>query len=256
MIQLIVNNEVMVDSPSLVLFDKDGTLIDIHYYWVSMIRLRADLISQRLFTREDNQTKVKTALISAMGVDQEVNRMKPEGPVGVKPRPEIVEVVVRTIRKHGVMTDSDSIELMFKEIDQTTAIDMKPLVKVLPGVVGLLDQLKLHNVPMAIVTTDITERANKAMETLGLSDYFIDIVGGDLVDKTKPYPDLAEFVISQSKMFNNNVVVIGDHPVDVEMGLTAGISANIGVLTGLSDADAFHHLDCTTVLNLTKIEVR
>jgi len=253
---LVVDNKVLVDSPSLVLFDKDGTLVDIHHYWVSMIRLRADLISQRLFAREEIRPPVKAALESAMGVDQETNRMKFEGPVGVKPRPEIVDVVVRASREYGAITDSNSIESMFKEVDETTSIDMKPLVKILPGVVDLLDQLRSHNIPAAIVTTDITERAKKAMGTVGLSRYFIDIVGGDIVEKTKPHSDLAEYVLSKSTVFNKNVVVIGDHPVDVEMGLAAGISTNIGVLTGLSDAAAFHHLDCTTVRDLTKVVVR
>ena len=256
MSRLIVDNQVLVDSPSLVLFDKDGTLVDIHHYWVSMIRLRADLISQRLCSNEEQLTQIKSALISAMGVDQETIRMKPEGPVGVKPRPEIVDVVVQTCRERGVITDSSSIESMFKEVDETTSIDMKPLVKILPGVVDLLDQLRSHNIPAAIVTTDITERAKKAMGTVGLSRYFIDIVGGDIVEKTKPHSDLAEYVLSKSTVFNKNVVVIGDHPVDVEMGLAAGISTNIGVLTGLSDAAAFHHLDCTTVRDLTKVVVR
>jgi len=29
----------------LVIFDKDGTLIDVHYYWGGMVELRAKLLS-------------------------------------------------------------------------------------------------------------------------------------------------------------------------------------------------------------------
>jgi phosphoglycolate phosphatase len=256
MTQLIVNDQVLLESPGLILFDKDGTLLDIHHYWVSMIRLRADLISECLFNGNEVRAKVKKALISAMGVDQETERMKPEGPVGVKPRPYIVDVAVQIVREFGASSDVVTMEATFKEIDQSTARNMLPLLKCLPGVVGLLDQLKKHGVPAAIVTTDITERACKAMETLGLSDYFIDIVGGDAVAKTKPSPDLAEYVILNNKLLADNVVVIGDHPVDIEMGLATGVRINIGVLTGLSDSAAFNNLDCATVQDLTMVQVR
>ena len=256
MTQLIANDHVLLESPDLVLFDKDGTLVDIHYYWVSMIKLRANLIAESLFDDKGIKEKVKKALISVMGVNQETECMKPDGPVGVKPRPYIVDVAVQTINEFGEMTDAASMELMFKKIDQATASNMLPLLSVLPGVVDLLDKLKKHDIPVAIVTTDITERTTKAMKALGLESYFIDIVGGDRVKNTKPSPDLAEYVISNNKLTPDNVVVIGDHPVDIEMGIATGVRTNIGVLTGLSDSAAFDHLDCTTVKDLTMVQVK
>jgi len=256
MTQLIANDQVLLESPELVLFDKDGTLVDIHHYWVSMIRLRADLISQRLFSGEEVRENVNQSLISAMGVNLETGRMMPEGPVGVKPRSEIVNVAVQAVNLLGAKTDALSMESMFKEIDQSSATNMRPLLKILPGVVDILDSLSKQGIPVAIVTTDLTERAEKAMDAIGLLHFFIDIVGGDAVKKTKPFPDLAEYVISKHNCSPDNVVVIGDHPVDIQMGQTAGVRTNIGVLTGLSDSAAFNHLDCTTVQDLTKIQVK
>ena len=44
-----VNSGLLVlEKPEAVFFDKDGTLIDIHHYWGSMIKIRADLICERL----------------------------------------------------------------------------------------------------------------------------------------------------------------------------------------------------------------
>ena len=34
-----------------VIFDKDGTLIDIHHYWVSIIKIRASLIANKWFKK-------------------------------------------------------------------------------------------------------------------------------------------------------------------------------------------------------------
>jgi len=51
-------------------------------------------------------------------------------------------------------------------------------------------------------------------------------------------------------------VVIGDHPVDIKMGKAAKVGCNIGVLTGLSNADLFSDLDCFVVESLENIGVR
>ena len=40
-VQLQINGEVVHAAPEVVLFDKDGTIIDIHHYWTSMVRIRS-----------------------------------------------------------------------------------------------------------------------------------------------------------------------------------------------------------------------
>lgn len=256
MSELLVNGVTALNDPELILFDKDGTLIDIHHYWASMIRIRSELIVDRLFSCSSKRQVVKYDLIDAMGVDQARSRMKPEGPVGVKPRPFIVEVATQTVRMHGANIDILGMEELFKEVDAETAKDLSPLLRLLPGAIDLLDQCRRCAIPVAIVSTDITERACKAMEALNIDHYFVDIVGGDCVKNTKPAPDLAEWVLDKRQPARDKVVVIGDHPVDIRMGIAAGISANVGVLTGLSDVHAFEGLDCLIAADLTAVEVR
>ena len=64
------------------------------------------------------------------------------------------------------------------------------------------------------------------------------IIGGDDVKNTKPSPDLALAVIEKCNVDKSKTIVIGDHPVDVQMGIAAKMGYNIGVLTGLSNANA------------------
>jgi len=46
-----VNGKTVIKDPELIIFDKDGTLIDIHFYWTSMIQNRSECLSRRFFYR-------------------------------------------------------------------------------------------------------------------------------------------------------------------------------------------------------------
>ena len=57
MTDLFVNDECVLEDVELILLDKDGTIIDIHHYWGSMLKERAQLIVNRWFSDSDSQTK-------------------------------------------------------------------------------------------------------------------------------------------------------------------------------------------------------
>ena len=106
-----------------------------------------------------------------------------------------------------------------------------------------------------LATTDMTMRARLAMRALNIEHFFSEIIGGDAVDFAKPSPDLALSVIEKRGVNKDKTVVIGDHPVDIKMGMSANVGCNIGVLTGLSNADLFSKLDCFVIENLKDIKV-
>jgi phosphoglycolate phosphatase len=109
---------------------------------------------------------------------------------------------------------------------------------------------------MAIVSTDITHRAITAMKAVELDGFFDIIVGGDQVEATKPSPDLALYVINKLNVSVGNVLVIGDHLVDMKMAQSANIFANIGVLTGISNKNTFLGEDVEIIDNLNFIGVK
>lgn len=255
MTALYADGLLLLERPEIALIDKDGTLIDIHHYWTSMIRLRAQLIIEQWFAGRADAEHVEQRLIDAMGVDLESGRMKPEGPVGVKSRPFIVGVAATTVRESGVVMDDSRMEALFTVIDQRTITDLRPLLRLLPGVRDFLEALRAHGIAAAVVSTDITSRAKAAMHALDIAHYFETIVGGDAVAYTKPAPDLAQAALASGGYSASHAVVIGDHPVDIRMGHNAGCAANLAVLTGLSSGDAFAGLTCLLVPDLTHVTV-
>ena len=246
----------VIDDPALVMFDKDGTLIDIHHYWGSMIKLRADRVIERYFAKHPMADEIRSLIIDAMGVNINSGNLKPEGPVGVMPRPYIINVVSQVSKSWGVFLTAIDVEKVFLEIDEETSQNILPLLRVLPGVEVLLSELNKNKIPVALVSTDITSRAVAAMRALQLDNFFDVILGGDSVMKTKPNPDLALAALAYCSANPDNAIVIGDHPIDIEMGRNAGCKINIGVLNGISSCESFLIADCVLVKNLTHITIQ
>ncbi len=78
-------NENVIDNIELVIFDKDGTLVDLYNYWANMIDFRVVSAQKKLSFDESKNNDI----MYAMGVDVAKGRLRSEGPVGLKKR-EIV----------------------------------------------------------------------------------------------------------------------------------------------------------------------
>jgi len=250
-----VNREISKVNPEMILFDKDGTLIDVHHYWSKMLRLRSELIVNKWFKGHSAKNKVKRELTESMGVDLELGKIKVTGPVGIKSRKFLVEVASSLVRSKGISVNNSEIEGIFLEVDKISSKNMTSFLKPLPGMRRLLSELKSAGIAMAVVSTDITSRTRLAMEAMEISHFFTEIIGGDQVINTKPFPDLAIQILKKTGVNEDKMMVIGDNPVDIQMGLSANINLNIAVLTGLSDENSFNDLSCMVIKDLKSIEV-
>jgi len=211
----------------LVIFDKDGTLIDIDYYWGGMVRLRAEMLSKK-YIEIHAQKKVANELMSDMGIDLNTGKIKQTGPVGINPREVIIDIACQTMRRYFGTITIEQVSLVFQEIDIYSQTCLEKLVKPLPGV----EELKQKKIKIAIATTDLTSRAKLAMDSIGLAHYFDDIAGSDMVDKAKPNPDLVNYLCKKLSSDKSRTLVIGDSIVDLKMAKLANVSF-IGVKTGL-----------------------
>lgn len=230
MSRLICNSEPLEDV-DLVIFDKDGTLIDIHYYWCSMIRFRAQHLSTK-FVKDQDQENAFQMLVDTMGIDSKLNKMKPEGPVGLKPRNYIIDVTYQCMQKYSKSIVREDVVEAFKYIDLFSKGKLSEIVRPLPGVELLLKALKANEIKVAIATTDLTERAQLAMKSIGFEKYFDLIVGADRVQNAKPSPDLVHYTCEKLKINLKQSVVVGDSMADLKMAENAKCRF-IGVKTGL-----------------------
>ena len=218
------------DNIKMVIFDKDGTLIDIHHYWCSMIEFRAEAFVKSVIVSK--KQKLYNELVDAMGIDLISKKMKPEGPVGIKPRGFIMDVALDVMQSHDDTYTKEKVFEVFKEVDEYSKTKLKNIVQALPDTKRVLEDLKEAGIQVSIATTDLTNRAELAMSALNLRDFFVDIVGADLIKNAKPSADLIEYILEKNGLNKEDVVVVGDSMADLGMATNASCSF-IAVKTGL-----------------------
>ena len=183
------------------------------------------------------------------------NKLNSNGPVGIKSRKYIVNLVSEFLNRKKIFFPPEKVELIFKKVDLETSKDLTPFLKLLPNSQNLLEEIKRSGMKSIIATTDLSSRARCAMEALNISSLFFDILGGDKVKDVKPSPDLIKLAIHKANTKASRSIMIGDHVVDMLMGKAVNTAANIAVLNGLGKASDFQNNSNFIINNLSSIQV-
>jgi len=223
-------NENIIDNIELVIFDKDGTLVDLYNYWANMINFRVESAQRKLSFDESKNNDI----MYAMGVDVENGRLRSEGPVGLKKREIVMQAMMDSLADIGFPDTYDTCFQIFKEVDEQSVNHLNDIVKPVNGMHELINSLYEKDCKIAIATTDKTARADLAMRHLGISEKMDIVVGEDLVANCKPHPDMANLILKELSVDKENTVIVGDAITDIEMGFNAGLKASIGVCSGLT----------------------
>lgn len=168
-----------------VCLDKDGTVTDVHRYWKHTCSLRARRVADSLRLSPE----ASAGLLAAMGVNSATGRIMQGGPVGYKPRPAVVESVVRHLHEQAVSVTAEQIDVMFNEIDHEQQRTNDYRLLVLPGVTEFLRYLAAQSVAVSIFTSDRRSNTTRILESLGLDRYVPVVVGGECVQQPKPHPE-------------------------------------------------------------------
>lgn len=250
MVDLLVNDK-RLNNIELVMFDRDGTLIDLYHYWAQMVEKRADLICRHYGLADTHKNK----LMFEMGVDVANRKLRPEGPVGVKKREIVMQAAIDFLSTLGINDTHAACVEIFKEVDRLSETNLADLIKPLRGALELISLLHDHGCKTAIATTDKTERAILSLDYLGLTEKIDYVIGADAVDNSKPAPDMVEVILVKLKVPRDRAVMIGDAGIDIEMGNNAELKASIAVCTGITPRDELEQLTSWVVDDISKIKM-
>ena len=76
----------------------------------------------------------------------------------------------------------------------------------------------------AIITNKPALFAAPILKRLDIARFFDAVLGGDEVAKKKPAPEPVHFILEKLKIRPDKAIVVGDSPLDIQMGKAAGIS--------------------------------
>jgi len=217
----------------LVVFDKDGTLIDFHAMWGGWVRtLAADL------TRSTGLA-VTDMLLDLLGVDRATGRVNPHGLLAATPMARIREAVVGALSSLGL--GDAAAEVAVAEVWH--APDPVELAHPLADLGLLLDELEARGIAVAIATSDNRQPTERTLEALGITDRIRGLTCADDGFRAKPAPDGLLHLCSSIGVAPSRTAMVGDSPNDLAMGRSAGAGRVIGVLTGVGDRASLESAD-------------
>jgi phosphoglycolate phosphatase len=250
LIDLLIESNVIRDV-GLVIFDKDGTLIELYHYWSQMVALRARLICEALGLGTEHQAGLRWAL----GVDEKAGRLRPEGPVGLKKREIVIKAGTDYLDGIGHRDTLRLCEQAFERADEMSSGDLARFIRPIRGAVPLIAALHDCGCRVALATVDVSRRARLAMEFMGASDTLDLVVGGEAVSRSKPDPEMIHIILDRLGVDRSQAVMVGDALNDVQMGVNAGLKASIGVLTGFATAEQMRALTSFVAQEVSEIAV-
>lgn len=248
----ILINDCFLENIDLLIFDKDGTLIDVHKYWFSMVDMRARLICERLNLSQNHHLN----LMDSMGVDVKMNKIKPEGPVGIKKRETVMEAAVDYLRAIGLSGQEDLCRLVFDEVDIMSVNHFSEIVHPIKGLYNMFRDIRKARCLVALATTDRSDRARLAMSHLNLLNNIDFIAGADMVKNAKPHPEMIDLILRTLGISPLRSAMVGDAVSDVQMGLNAGLRASIGVKSGLTTGAELLRLTPYVVDDVSELKIK
>jgi phosphoglycolate phosphatase len=223
---------VPLDGIDLVIFDKDGTLIDFGSMWAGW--------AETLAASLDASTgrPVAEPVFTMLGYDATARVVRPGGGLAATPMARLRERTVGVLVEAGV-PEGDAERAV---ATAWHAPDPVALADPLCDLATLFGRLRTSGRRIAIATTDDREPTARTLQALGVLDAIDGLACADDGVPVKPAPDMVLGLCHTLRVSAGRTAVVGDAPADLLMAHAAGARLTIGVLTGVGDRAALEPL--------------
>jgi len=218
----------------LVIFDKDGTLIDFEYAWGQQTIAGVE----RLVAAVDGSDILRWDLYRSLGYDPRFRRTAGTGPLATASTAQLYTIAATVLYQHGLGWNEAEAQVKnsFEAVMATTPLS--EFVRPVADVKSLVNELRKAKVRIAIVTSDDRSITMEMMTLLGIEDKLDFLACGDDEIPLKPAPDAVLSACAQLGVDPARVVVVGDTVTDMVMAERAGVGCRAAVLTGAGSRDS------------------
>uniref|UniRef100_A0A1I7WTW3 Haloacid dehalogenase-like hydrolase domain-containing protein n=1 Tax=Heterorhabditis bacteriophora TaxID=37862 RepID=A0A1I7WTW3_HETBA len=248
-------------KPSLVIFDKDGTLICFHTMWIPW----AEETAKRYFRIESEtgltisreifqllglcplERKVRPGILAEGTMDQiktEIENLllrkgMHRSDVSVKTKLPldfftifilIIYCNIFVIINSGILQDLSVVAKCLKDSELRCTSSLKEI----HDLQDLFECLRQNNIKIAICTADNRASTETMLRWFGVEG-LVDLVvcGDDPGSLPKPHPHNALLICKELNVAPESAIMVGDTLADLSMARAAGLGAAVGVLSGV-----------------------
>jgi HAD superfamily hydrolase (TIGR01509 family) len=216
-----------LEGIELVVFDKDGTLIDFGSMWSGWaLAIAANL-------RTATGRSLDEPLFAMLGYDPATHVVLPGGGLAATPMARLRERA-RVVLVGAGLTGTEADRALE---DAWHAPDPVRSAHPLADLQALLGGLRETGRRIAVATSDDREPTSRTLAALGIDGLIDAFVCADDGLPVKPAPDMVVRLCHETGVDPARTAVVGDSVADLLMGRAAGGRLVVGVLTGVGGRD-------------------
>ena len=211
--------------PSLVIFDKDGTMVDCDSVWLHWMELHVQDIQRA------TGLDLSERLYSSAGYCRVKEQYHPNSLLAQATLADVRRAFRNVLVEAGIPEPKATtvIEECCPDFDSGNASKLE----VLGNLPHIFEVLRYEGIKIAVCTSDSRCGTESTLDTLRLTHLVDKVVCGDDRNSTpKPAPDNALHICDALQALPGQTAVVGDTLADAGMGRSAGLGLIIGVLSG------------------------
>jgi phosphoglycolate phosphatase len=242
----------------LVIFDKDGTLIDFAelwaYYTTSAVEaLVAYLEAQG--TKANSFAQLRADLYAVLGYDPVSRRFDTQSPVVTAPLPILYTLAAGVLYRHGWGWLDAELQVQNAMIPVMNEPLRREMVRATAPLPPLFASLRAAGVQIAVVTSDDRTPTLAALTWLEVAQEVVFVACADDGYPYKPAPEAIWVACQTLGVDLTRTVMVGDSTTDMLMGQRAGVGLRVAVLTGMMDATVLTPLADVVLPSIGEIRV-
>jgi len=215
----------------LVVFDKDGTLIDFEAMWG-----RLTVAWVRHLVADTGDESLRQDLYTSLGYDVQRQRTRSQSPLAIATVRQLRTIAAFVLYRHG-MTWTEAEDWTRHVFADRADLPLVDLIRPTGDVVGLLKRLQARDIRVGVITTDYRVATEETLRSMGIAHLVDHVLCGDDGLPWKPAPDTLLATCDGLSIPPARVVVVGDTVADLLMGRRAGAGLSVAVLTGAGERD-------------------
>ncbi|MBC8037590.1 MAG: HAD family hydrolase [Rhizobiales bacterium] len=222
-----------------ILFDKDGTLIEVNDTWLPIYRR---MLSDLFGTDKDGAD----SLLEQAGLDRATDTFKPGSILAAGTTRQLVSILWPGLDAAGV---AEKARVLDHDYAPLVKAALKPLMPLEP----VFAELKAMGMRLGVATNDSHISATNHMIHIGIIEHFEDIIAADTVEVPKPSGEMIRRFAEITGLHATEIAMVGDNSHDMEEARNGGAGLAIAVLSGNAKHHDIAHLADHTIASVAEL---